>query len=49
MTPSKQVAVKEKGGISPNADKHGEYMKYYKIYKDIYPGVKSSFKALKNI
>ena len=44
-----EKAVKEKGGISPNAEKHGEYMKYYKVYKDIYPGVKSCFKDLKNI
>lgn len=44
-----EKAVKEKGAISPNAEKHDEYMKYYKVYKDIYPGVKSSFKALKNI
>ena len=44
-----EKAVKEKGAISPDAEKHDEYMKYYKIYKDIYPGVKSSFKALKNI
>ena len=44
-----QKAVKEKGAISPNADKHSEYMKYYNVYKNIYPGVKDCFKALKSI
>ena len=44
-----EKAVKEKGGISPDADRHNEYMKYYKVYKDIYPGTKDCFKTLKSI
>ena len=44
-----KVEVKEKGAISPNSEKHSEYMKYYNVYKNIYPGIKDSFKSLKRI
>lgn len=42
-------AVKENTSISPNMEKHSEYMKYYGVYRNIYPGVKNCFKELKGI
>ena len=44
-----EKAVKESSSISANMDKHSEYMKYYGVYKNIYPGVKGCFKALNSI
>lgn len=44
-----QKAVKEKGSISPDSEQHKEYMKYYKVYKEIYPSIKNCFKALKTL
>ena len=44
-----EKAVKESSSISANMEKHSEYMKYYGVYKNIYPGVKDCFKELKGI
>ena len=44
-----EKAVKESSSISADMEKHGEYMKYYGVYKSIYPGVKDCFKQLKEI
>ena len=44
-----EKAVKESSSISADMEKHGEYMKYYGVYKSIYPGVKDCFKELKGI
>ncbi len=42
-------AVKENSVMTPDMNKHSKYMKYYSIYKSIYPGVKNCFKQLKSI
>lgn len=44
-----EKAVKESSSIEPKMDMHVEYMKYYKVYKNVYLGVKDCFKELKCI
>ncbi len=44
-----EKAVKESSTISTDIEKHSEYMKYYGVYKSIYPGVRNCFKELKGI
>lgn len=43
------AAVRESTSISPDETKHSEYMKYYGVYKNLYDGIKDSFKELKGI
>ncbi len=44
-----EKAVRESSSLKPDMAKHGEYMKYYNVYKNVYPGVKGCFKELKGI
>jgi xylulokinase len=40
-----RIIVRDKV-YKPNSDDHREYMKYYKVYHDIYPLLKNEFKEL---
>ncbi len=41
--------VFENNTVSSDSSRHSEYMKYYKIYKELYPHLMQSFKCLKQI
>ncbi len=41
------TVLKYRDEISPNMQNHEKYMKYYEIYKGLYPSLKESFKSLK--
>lgn len=43
----KTVSVKNQ--ITPDSANHNEYMKYFGIYKNLYPALKNEYKALSNI
>ena len=43
----KTVSVKNQ--ITPDSANHNEYMKYFGIYKKLYPALKNEYKALSNI
>ena len=38
--------VKDGSCVSPNMEDHEEYMRFYKLYCDLYPAVQANFKAL---
>ena len=40
--------VRTKSVTDVNTDNHKKYTKYYNVYKYLYPGLKDSYKALKN-
>ncbi|MBR2021894.1 MAG: xylulokinase [Clostridia bacterium] len=44
-----EMAVKENMTLQYCKESHEEYMKYYRIYKELYSNIKDSFKQLKNI
>ncbi len=44
-----RITVKEKSVREPDAKNHDEYMKYYNIYKSIYPSLKDKFSALNSL
>ncbi len=43
------LCIKEKNKTLPDACSHGKYIKYYGVYKELYPALKDSYKLLSNI
>ncbi len=44
-----KLTVKEKSVREPDAKNHAEYMKYYGLYKSLYPALKDKFEALNSL
>ena len=49
VTEGCEKCVKEKNKTLPDITAHNEYMKYYKVYKNLYPALKDSFNLLSGI
>ncbi|MBQ8341103.1 MAG: xylulokinase [Clostridia bacterium] len=43
------ITVRENAAFCPNPSKHADYLKHYEIYKDLYPALKASFAALREL
>lgn len=44
-----EKTVKANAATLPDNEAHGEYMKYYRVYSELYPSVKENFKKLSSI